>query len=294
MKNISKTLLEALLLLFVLHGCAPEETPLPEEPQAEIVPEPEAVVAVENTESTATNTEATATTESSVSNTENSSTDTSNTEASAGSSDTATETAESSIDPNSSNTTETTVDLNVESNTDTETIETTETSDAGSASNETTVSENEGGSSDTTDTPSETNATTPVQVEGPRVWDGATTTFSKANGADPTDASNQDRLTPNVWITRGNGGGQIFNAAVSSSADKTESPYGTEWAVGTLDQKDNLTYQNFRAAVNNKPKNVVGTDLVLHLIEDDIYLSIRFTSWSSGQGGGFSYERSTP
>ena len=101
-------------------------------------------------------------------------------------------------------------------------------------------------------------------------------------------------MTANVWITRGNGGGQIYNAAANSSADKSTSPVGTEWAIGALDQKDNLTFQSFRDAVNNKPKNNVGVDMVLHLIEDDIYLSVRFTSWSSGQRGGFAYERSTP
>ena len=32
---------------------------------------------------------------------------------------------------------------------------------------------------------------------------------------------------------------------------------------------------------------------MLHLISDDIYLSIKFTSWG-GSSGGFSYNRSTP
>ena len=36
-----------------------------------------------------------------------------------------------------------------------------------------------------------------------------------------------------------------------------------------------------------------GQDLVLHLITDNIYMDIKFTSWKSGKGGGFSYERST-
>ena len=42
-----------------------------------------------------------------------------------------------------------------------------------------------------------------------------------------------------------------------------------------------------------QPKNIVGKDLVLHLIEEDIYLSVKFKSWSQGKKGGFSYERST-
>ncbi len=34
--------------------------------------------------------------------------------------------------------------------------------------------------------------------------------------------------------------------------------------------------------------------MVLHLITDDIYIDIKFLSWTSGGNGGFSYERSTP
>src|SRR6185436_13721731 len=39
-----------------------------------------------------------------------------------------------------------------------------------------------------------------------------------------------------------------------------------------------------------------GVAAVLHLKTDDIYLDIKFTSWSSTSinGGGFSYERSSP
>lgn len=126
------------------------------------------------------------------------------------------------------------------------------------------------------------------------IWNGPLTSFSKSDGSNPAEEANQDRLSTGVWITRGNNGGQIYNAALSSNASKVDSPLGTEWSVGSLDQIDNLTFQNFRAAVNNKPKDALGIDLVLHLIEEDIYLSVRFTSWSSGQRGGFAYERSTP
>ena len=55
------------------------------------------------------------------------------------------------------------------------------------------------------------------------IWNGPTIQFSKEDGADFTQESNQDRITPNVWITRGNGG-QIFNIAKEDSADKSEIP----------------------------------------------------------------------
>ena len=118
-------------------------------------------------------------------------------------------------------------------------------------------------------------------------------TFTKEDGGDPTSSSQQDHITDNVKITRGNSGGQIYNIVNESLAVKETSPAGTEWALGTIDQIADLTFEPFRAATNGKPKNQLGKDMVLHLITDDIYISIRFTSWSTGQAGGFIYERST-
>ncbi len=125
------------------------------------------------------------------------------------------------------------------------------------------------------------------------IWVGNNITFSKANGADPTLIENQDRITDLIWITRDNGGGQIYNAKAESQAASGNSPRGTLWAIGSLDEIDNLDFRTFRSAVD-KPKNVVGKDLVLQLVEEQIFLQLKFTSWSSQGGGGFSYERSTP
>ena len=124
------------------------------------------------------------------------------------------------------------------------------------------------------------------------IWDGTKITFSKSDGANPNEEANQDRITNNVWITRANDGGQIYNIAKENSSNKTNSPIGTKWAIGSLDEIDNLTFDKFRATVGN-PKDVVGKKLVMFLEEDNIYLSVIFTSWSEGKKGGFTYERST-
>jgi hypothetical protein len=123
------------------------------------------------------------------------------------------------------------------------------------------------------------------------IWSGPMVQFSKKDGADFSQESNQDRITSNVWITRGNGG-QIFNIAKENSADKGDSPAGTLWAKGSVDNIDNLIFKTFRLGVG-QPKDVVGSDLVLYLVDDDIYLSVKFTSWSQGKNGGFAYERSS-
>ena len=141
-------------------------------------------------------------------------------------------------------------------------------------------------SSDTT-----SSDTTSSDTTSSNIWSGPMVQFSKEDGADFSQESNQDRITSNVWITRGNAG-QIFNIAKENSAVKADSPVRTLWAKGNIDNIDNLTFEPFRQAVG-QPKTVVGLDLVLYLVDDDIYLSVKFTSWSQGQKGGFAYERSS-
>ena len=132
---------------------------------------------------------------------------------------------------------------------------------------------------------------TPNEISSSTIWNGPLKSFTKTYGSNASEETNQDRLTAKVWITRGNNGGQIYNAAQEDKSDKYKSPIGTEWAVGNINNLDKLIFYDFRIAI--QPKNIVGKDLVLHLIEEDIYLSVKFKSWAQGQKGGFSYERST-
>lgn len=130
------------------------------------------------------------------------------------------------------------------------------------------------------------------QADSFTIWNGADVSFIKASGADPTLEANQDRITDEVWITRGNSGGQIFNAKTESSSTKSSSPAGTLWAIGTLDNILDLSFKPFREAVV-KPQSVIGKDLVMFLEKDKVYLSLKITAWSSGKNGGFAYTRST-
>ncbi len=132
----------------------------------------------------------------------------------------------------------------------------------------------------------------PDDLSNATVWRGETKTFTKVDNSDPNSEENQDRITSNVWITRGNSGGQIYNIVSETSADSNSSPAGTRWALGTIEEISSLSFSNFRGAVG-KPKNVAGKNLVLHLTEDNIYLTVKFTSWSENKLGGFSYQRST-
>jgi hypothetical protein len=133
------------------------------------------------------------------------------------------------------------------------------------------------------------------QAYSATLWDGPLTTFTEAAGADTTLPANQDRLTANVWITRGSSQG-IYNKETESFYTHNSSPAGTAWAFGTLANFNSLTYtsweQVFGGSGGGGPASLVGKDLVVHLVADDIYLSVKFVSWGS-HGSGFSYQRST-
>ncbi len=128
----------------------------------------------------------------------------------------------------------------------------------------------------------------------PIIWNGPTINFTKANFVDWTLPANQDQLTANVWLTRANTKG-LFNIAQETGYSLT-SPADTEWAYGTLADYASLTYQPWVNWNVGNPPSTVGQEAVLHLISENIYLSIKFTLWSENVtgGGGFSYQRSTP
>ena len=127
------------------------------------------------------------------------------------------------------------------------------------------------------------------------IWDGPSIMFEKDNFSDWTLPENQDWITPNVIITRKDLMG-IFNIAQEDSYSNFVSPVDTEWAYGTTADIDSLSFTDWKSWHGSNPSSSVGLDAVLHLISDDIYIDIRFTSWTlvAGNGGGFSYVRSTP
>lgn len=143
-----------------------------------------------------------------------------------------------------------------------------------------------------------------VHAAAATLWNGPAMTFNKAPFADPTLATNQDRLTTTVWITRAASRG-LYNIATESSygvVPPVLSPVGTRWALGSLaNGVQNLTFNPWETTVRSiapgaGPPNAVGVAMVAHLVADDIYLDLKLTSWSqqTGGGGGFSYERSSP
>lgn len=129
-----------------------------------------------------------------------------------------------------------------------------------------------------------------VPARALEVWSGRTYPFTKADGADWTLAVNQDRITPTVWLTRKSTAG-LFNIAQETGYSST-SPAGTEWATGDAVNHASLTFLPWVQWAQNNPPGTVGVNAVVHLVAADLYIDIRFDSWSAQTaGGGFSYTR---
>lgn len=140
----------------------------------------------------------------------------------------------------------------------------------------------------------------PLAVVNAEVCTSPKKFFIKNDFSDWNQPENQDRISDTVWITRADQRG-IFNIAAESAFSLTTSPFNTAWAFGSAADFQNLTFANWQTwhgGPSGGPPSTVGRDAVIHLIDQDIYLDIKFLSWSAGPqgggggGGGFSYERS--
>lgn len=125
-------------------------------------------------------------------------------------------------------------------------------------------------------------------ASGPRIE------FIKGDGNNPNFEENQDRITDQVWLTRDNNGGGLYNAFLENAEDKDGSPEGTLWALGTTEEVCDLAFAPFRTALG-KPKDLIDKEVVLFLPEEGLFFDLTITSWSRSNvtGGGFAYSRST-
>ncbi len=86
----------------------------------------------------------------------------------------------------------------------------------------------------------------------------------------------------------------LFNPAAGDQGPGPDTPTDTEWAFGLLENYAGLDYQTFASYRNGDLSGLlVGNPMVVHLINEDIYLSLTFSQWPQG-GGDIAYTRSTP
>jgi hypothetical protein len=142
-----------------------------------------------------------------------------------------------------------------------------------------------------------------VATAAPLIYTGYAVTFAKTPASDYTLPANQDRILSDVIITRGGTRG-IYNIAEEESYADGSSPAGTAWAfthnnpLATVAAANwaTLAFTDWQSALGGGGSlgtAILNGNAVLHLVDQDIYLDIRFTSWGvgPGAGGGFSYER---
>jgi hypothetical protein len=139
------------------------------------------------------------------------------------------------------------------------------------------------------------------------VYTGYEVTFEKVAFADETLPENQDFILNGISITRGSTRG-IYNIAQEEFFEDFVSPLGTAWAFPNNNPAVTLSaancadgcseyvfedWQTANGGAGGGPPATVDQDAIVHLIDQDVYLDIRFTSWAMGfgAGGAFSYER---
>ena len=141
---------------------------------------------------------------------------------------------------------------------------------------------------------------TRTPVDGPDLPEGY---FRKPDFADASLPENQDRISDEIWITRGNSQA-LYNAAYEGSYNWNgghshtggPSPSGTEWASGPTENHSSIeSYNTFLGAVGGEwgTENLAGQTYSMHIIGTDQYYDIQFHSYTMDQqnGGGFAYIR---
>jgi len=103
-----------------------------------------------------------------------------------------------------------------------------------------------------------------------------------------------DELIPGaVSLTRGYSQ-WLYNPDAGDQGPGAGTPTDTAWAFGTLDNYDAYYYQTFDSLRNGDLSDLlVGNPMVVHLTNEDIYVSLTFSAWPQ-HGGFIAYTRSTP
>jgi hypothetical protein len=118
-------------------------------------------------------------------------------------------------------------------------------------------------------------------------WTGPNINWSKSVST-PSDAI----LPGKVVLTRGTMK-VLYNTAAGETSAGASSPKGTLWAFGSF--SNHTAFQTLDSMRNgNLAARIVNQPMVLWMTNDDIFVSIRFTTWGMRGAGTVAYTRSTP
>jgi Bacterial Ig domain len=128
-------------------------------------------------------------------------------------------------------------------------------------------------------------------TEAQTLWTGPMTNFTQSA------TSEVDVLIPGAVSLQRDVTQWLFNPAGGDGGPALNTPTDTEWAFGLLANYDALGYQTFWSLRDGDLSAVlVGNPMVVHLINEDVYLALTFSAWPQhgNSNGFFSYTRSTP
>lgn len=124
------------------------------------------------------------------------------------------------------------------------------------------------------------------------LWTGPNITWTKS-ASTPSDTI----ITGSTVLTRGTRD-VLINTAAGETFAGALSPKNCGFGFGTLANFSTIHYQtmeSLRATANFNLANVIlNRPMVLHLTNEDIYISITFTTWGRFGSGAVTYVRSTP
>jgi len=125
------------------------------------------------------------------------------------------------------------------------------------------------------------------QASTPTIWSGPNTVFTQSGGNSDTIVAGK------VVLTRG-ANEVLYNTAAGEGSAGSSSPLDCMWAFGSIANYSTLTYKTMASLRNGDLAAVIlNKPMVLHLVNENIYLPIEFTAWGQHFAGGFSYTRAT-
>jgi hypothetical protein len=128
-----------------------------------------------------------------------------------------------------------------------------------------------------------------TSVSAATLWTGPNINFTQT-----ANKKSDVILASKVVLTRGSRDA-LYNTAAGETSPKSTSPADTLWAFGSLANFSTLTYQSLESLRDgNLAARILNQPMVVHLVKEDIYLSLKFTTWGTHGAGGFAYTRSTP
>jgi hypothetical protein len=118
------------------------------------------------------------------------------------------------------------------------------------------------------------------------LWTGPNITWTKS-ASTPSDTV----LAGKVVLTRGSRD-VLYNIAAGETNAGATSPKGTMWAFGTF--ASHTTFQSMESMRNgNLAARILNQPMVMWMVNDDIFVSVMFTTWGMNGAGTVTYTRST-